>query len=261
MSYIIAVANEKGGVAKTTSSISLGAALVESGAKVLLVDLDSQANLTLALGMEPYKNQRSLISVLLDGAALSSIWRESGIPGLFVAPSNYEMGVAERLLPTRPGYEVTLRKVLTTQAEDYQFIVLDCPPFLGALTLNALTAANLLMIPTQAEYFSIYAIRNMMGLIRRVRSQHNPDLTYRLLLTMFDRRNRIHRTLAEQLQSTFGNGLLETIVETDTKLRESPIAGMPIIYQFPKSRAAMQYRALAQEIIQYAQETTAQPNK
>jgi len=94
MSYIIAVANEKGGVAKTTSSISLGAALVESGAKVLLVDLDSQANLTLALGMEPDKNQRSLISVLLDGAALSSIWRESGIPGLFVAPSNYEMGGA-----------------------------------------------------------------------------------------------------------------------------------------------------------------------
>ena len=259
MAYIITIANEKGGVSKTTSTISLGAALVESGSKVLLVDLDSQANLTLALGTEPEKVQRSVVNVLMESTPMSSIIQETGIPNLFIAPSNHEMGVAERFLPTRSGYEQLLRKALYSLPESFDFIIIDCPPFMGAVTINALTAADLLVIPTQAEYFSIYAIRNMMGLIRRVRSQSNPTLTYSILLTMFDRRNRIHRTLAEQLHSTFANGLLTSRVEIDTKLRESSITGLPIIYQFPKSRAAIQYRALAQEIMEYAKEEIPQP--
>jgi chromosome partitioning protein len=114
----------------------------------------------------------------------------------------------------------------------------------------------MLLMPTQAEYFSINALRNMMSVVRRVRAQGNPQLTYRLLLTMYDRRNRIHRTLSEQLRTTFGNGVLETVIETDTRLRESSIAGLPIIYHSPKTRAAFQYRALAQEILAYVKETT-----
>jgi chromosome partitioning protein len=131
---------------------------------------------------------------------------------------------------------------------------------LGAVVINALTAANLLIIPTQAEYFSIYALRNMMALIRRVRSQLNPRLTYRLLLTLFDRRNRIHRTLSEQLHTSFGNGVLQTVIQVDTKLRESTVVGTPITVHSPKSRSAEQYRALAQEIIQYVEEAASQPS-
>ena len=148
MTYILAVANEKGGVSKTTTSISLGAALVELGNKVLVIDLDSQANLTLALGKDPGKVQRSVVQMLMDNAPMKSIYEETGIPGLFLAPSNHEMGIVERLLPTRPGYENLLRKSLSDLPDHFDFIIIDCPPLLGAITLNAIIASNMLLIPT-----------------------------------------------------------------------------------------------------------------
>jgi chromosome partitioning protein len=259
MTYILAVANEKGGVAKTTTSISLGAALVETGKSVLLVDLDAQANLTLALGVDTARCKHTVVNVLLESLPAAQAVTETGIPKLDIIPSLSEMGLAERFLPMRAGYETILRKALRGQNWNYDIIILDCPPFLGAITTNALTASDMLLMPTQAEFFSINALRSMMSLVRRIRAQGNPQLTYRLILTMFDRRNRIHRTLSEQLRTTFGNGVLETIIETDTRLRESAIAGLPIIYHSPKSRSSLQYRALAQEILTYVQETTEQP--
>lgn len=259
MTTIISLTNEKGGVAKTTTAISLGAALAEQGQKILLIDLDAQANLTLALGVEPRQIKRSVASILMEGSQLAAIRMKTQVAGIDLVPSNQEIGVAERFLPTRPGYEYILRRAIEPVRSDYDTIIMDCPPFLGAVVLNALTASTMLIIPTQAEFFSIYALTNMMNLLRRVRAQYNPQLTYRLLLTMFDRRNRIHRTLSDQLQNSFAKGLLETRIEIDTKLRECPIAGQPIINHAPKSRAAIQYRALAQEIMQYVQETVAQP--
>lgn len=260
MTYVISIANEKGGVAKTTTTTSLGAALVETGLQVLLVDLDAQANLSLALGTEGEQTQPTMVNVLLESLPIRSAIRETGIPGLQIIPSTGEMGLAERFLPVRQGYETFIAKSLQEENWNFDYILLDCPPFLGAVTTNALMASDLLIMPTQAEFFSINALRNMMGLVRRIRTQGNPRLTYRLLLTMFDRRNRIHRTMTEQLRTTFGNGVLETVIETDTKLRESPIAGLPIIYHAPKSRSALQYRALAQEILKYVKETTSQPS-
>lgn len=258
MTYILSIANEKGGVAKTTTTTSLGAALVEAGYSVLLVDLDAQANLTLALGVDLAQIKHSVVNVLLESLPVTQAITQTGIPKLDILPSTSEMGLAERFLPMRSGYENTLRKAFRGQIWAYDYIILDCPPFLGAITTNALTASDMLLMPTQAEFFSINALRSMMGLVRRIRSQGNPQLTYRLLLTMFDRRNRIHRTLSEQLRSTFGNGVLETVIETDTRLRESAIAGMPIIYHSPKSRSSLQYRALAQEILTYVKETAPQ---
>jgi chromosome partitioning protein len=260
MSMIIAVANEKGGVAKTTTTLSLGAALVEAGQEVLVVDLDAQANLTLALGVDPTKVRRSIANILLESAAPTGISRETNFPGLDLIPSNSEMGLAERFLPIRQNYEYTLRRALRDMVQlHYETILLDCPPYLGAVTLNAMTAADLLLIPTQAEYFSVHALKNMMAQIKRIRSQTNPRLTYRLLVTMLDRRNRTHRTMSEQLRTTFGTGLFQTTIDTDTKLRESPIAGTPIVYYAPRTRSALQYRALAQEITQYVQEAAPQP--
>ncbi len=259
MAFIITITNEKGGVSKTTTTLSLGAAMVEAGKKVLLIDLDAQANLTLALGFDPQGVEKTIVNTFA-GTPIETLWLESGIPGLFLVPANHEISYAERFLPTRPGYESILKSGISGVAlHDFDFILIDCPPFLGAVVINAFTAANLLLIPTQPEFFSIYALKNMMGLIHRVRAQLNPDLSYRLLLTMYDVRNRIHRTMGDQLRSSFSSGVLQTVINTDTKLRESPVAGLPIIYHSPKSRAAMQYRELSQEILQYVQETTQQP--
>lgn len=259
MTYFISITNEKGGVAKTTTALSLGAALVESGKRVLLVDLDPQANLTLALGADPLNGHATILNTFTQQSPIHELWRESGIPGLFLIPSNHDLGFSERILPAHPDYEYTLKKAFNNSHLPFDYVIFDCPPFLGSMVVNALTASQLLIIPTQAEYFSIYALKNMMSLIRRVRAKTNPGLTYRLLLTMFDRRNRIHRTLSEQLRTNFGNGVLETVIMVDTRLRESSIAGLPIIYHAPKSRSATQYRELAQEILQYVEKAIAQP--
>ena len=255
MTRIIAIANEKGGVAKTTTAISLGGALVELEQDVLLVDLDPQANLSLALGLPPHKVRRSVADVIINGATPLSISRETAIPGLDVLPSNEEMGLAERFLPIRQDYQHILRNALK-DIQLYDSIILDCPPSMGAITLNALNAADLLIIPTQAEYLSAYALRHVMATIRKVRVEDNPKLTYRILITMLDQRIGSHKALSKQLHNTFGDAIFQTTIQVDSKLRESTIAGLPITQYVSRSRSAQQYRALAQELIQYVKTET-----
>jgi chromosome partitioning protein len=257
MTTIIAVSNEKGGVAKTTSTLSLGAALAELGNKVLLIDLDPQANLSLALGMEIGESEFTSSNILIEAIPLTKAVRTTDISNLDIVPCNSRIETAEQFLPVRTGYIATLRRAIQNASPlKYDYILMDCPPALGAITLNALCAANLLVIPTQAEYFSAYALRNMMGIIRRVRQESNSDLAYRILVTMFDRRNRTHRNINEQLRGTFGDGVFKTVIEVDTKLRESPIAGLPITQYRPNARGSVQYRDLAQELVEYAKEET-----
>jgi len=254
MTYTIAMSNEKGGVAKTTSTLSLGAALAELNYRVLLIDLDPQANLSLALGLESGESNITAANILIENASLRSAIRKTDIAHLELVPSSFRIESAEQFLPMRTHYLSTLHDALKAEPLPYDYILLDCPPALGAITLNALCAADLLIIPTQAEYFSAYALRNMMGTIRRVRQEENPTLAYRLLVTLLDRRNRTHRNIFEQLQNTFGQGVFTTVIEVDTKLRESPIAGVPITQYKPNSRGSQQYRVLAQELIEYAKE-------
>jgi chromosome partitioning protein len=254
MTYTIAMSNEKGGVAKTTSTLSLGAALAELNYRVLLIDLDPQANLSLALGLETGESNITSANILIENAVLRSAIRKTEITHLELIPSSFRIENAEQFLPMRSHYLSTLRDALKADPLPYDYILLDCPPALGAITLNALSAADLLIIPTQAEYFSAYALRNMMGTIRRVRQEENPTLAYRILVTLLDRRNRTHRNIFEQLQNTFGQGVFTTVIEIDTKLRESPIAGVPITHYKPNSRGSQQYRVLAQELIEYAKE-------
>jgi chromosome partitioning protein len=260
MTQVIAVTNEKGGVAKTTTVLSLGGAFVESGHEVLLVDLDAQANLTLGLGVNPAKLRKSISDVLLNSATLVSVSRETAVPGLDLIPANGDMGLAERFLSVRQDYEHILANALKT-VPNYEYILLDCPPSLGAVSVNAMAAANLIVVPTQPEYFSVHGLRGVLAAVRRLRSKANPDLSYRVLITMMDRRNRIHNSLSEQLRATFAEGVFQTVIETDTKLRESTVAGLPITYYYPKSRSALQYRSLAQELIRSevnVQETVAE---
>ena len=254
MAHIMAISNEKGGVAKTTTTRSLGAALAELNHRVLLIDLDPQANLSLALGLETGEAETTSANVLIENAPLSIAIRKTEIPHLDLVSSNSRIESAEQYLPMRSNYLTTLRSAVQLIEPSYDYILLDCPPALGAITLNALSAANLLIIPTQAEYFSAYALRNMMGSIRRVRQETNPNLAYRILVTLLDRRNRTHRNIFEQLQTTFGQGVFTSVIEIDTKLRESPIAGMPITQYRPTSRGSQQYRILAQELIEYVKE-------
>jgi chromosome partitioning protein len=252
---IIAVANEKGGVAKTTTAISLGGALVQLGQDVLLVDLDPQANLSLAMGFPPHKTRRSIADVMLNSSSPMSVSKETSIPGLDILPSNADMGVAERFLPIRQNYKYILKQALAT-TKHYETVILDCPPSVGVITTNALVAANLLIIPTQAEYLSAYALRHVLKTIRSVHQEANPDLKYRILITMLDIRIRSHKVLSKQLQDTFGNTVFETIIQIDSKLRESTIAGLPITHYFPRSRSAHQYQSLAQELTQYVKAET-----
>ncbi len=258
MTHIIAVANEKGGVAKTTTAISLGGAFVEAGYEVLLVDLDAQANLTLGLGIQPTKIRRGIADVLLNSASLLSVSRETPIPGMDLIPSNADMALAERFLSIRQDHERILLNAINN-LPSYDYILLDCPPSLGAVTINAMTAANMIIIPTQPEYFSIHGLKGVLAAVRRIRSQNNPTLNYRVLITMMDRRNRIHHTLSDQLRATFGEGVLQTVIETDTKLRESSVVGLPITHYNTRTRSALQYRALAQELMENVQEKVAQP--
>jgi chromosome partitioning protein len=255
MTYTITVANQKGGVAKTTTAVSLGGALALTGKDVLLIDLDAQTDLTLALGVTPSKSGGSISDIFFSSASLTGVTRETTIPGVDLVPSISDMELAERFLPIRPNYEFILREALKTlPANMYDFIILDCPPALGAVTINAINAAQMLIIPSQPEYFSAHALRTMMPAVRRIRSQANPNLIYRILITMHDRRNRVHRNLTDQLRATFGEGVFQTVIDVDTKLRESSIAGVPVTHYNMKTRSTLQYQALAQELIQYVQE-------
>lgn len=259
MTYTIAVSNEKGGVAKTTTTMSLGAALAEMEKNVLLIDLDPQANLTLAAGLEIREVSASSSNILVEAAPLLSARQKTEIENVDIIPAHPNLESAEQYLPIRTNYIATLQRAIQNASPlPYDYILIDCPPFLGAITQNALSAASLLIIPTQAEFFSAYALRNMMSMVRRIRQDSNPSLSYRILITMLDRRNRTHRNIEEQLKTTFGQGLFETIIEIDTKLRESPIAGLPITQYKPGTRGSRQYRILAQELMEYAKEKSKQ---
>lgn len=250
MTRVIAIASEKGGVAKTTTALSLGGALVELGREVLMLDLDPQGSLTLSLGIPPHTVRRSIADVLMNSVPPVSVSRETSIPGLDLVPANSEMELAERFLPIRKDYKLILRNILK-EIDHYDIIILDCPPSLGAVTHNAIVAADLLCIPTTPEYLSVYALRNILSLIRSVRIKSNPNLKYRILITMLDQRIGSHIALSHQIRSAFKDAVLNSVIQVDTRLRDSSIAGSPITHYATGSRSAEQYRALVQELDQY----------
>jgi chromosome partitioning protein len=257
MTMVVAIANEKGGVGKTTTALSLGAALAELRQQVLLIDLDPQANLTLGVGLRPGQAPASIADVLLGDAALSDILLPTQVAGLSIAPASDDLLQAERFLPVRQDFELILRDALSASPH-YDSVVVDCPPALGPLTRSALGAADLLVIPTQCEFFSAFALRQVINLVRSVRERVNPSLRYRLLLTMVDLRNAMHRSLAEEIRLAFGAAVFRSAIEVDARLRESPAFGKPITEYAPASRGAQQYRELALELTEHVQATLAQ---
>ncbi len=252
MSRIVAIGNQKGGVAKTTTCLSLGACLVEMGQMVLLVDLDPQANLTLSLGLRPGSLRRTVADALVHNATLVSVSRETDVAGLDIVPANSGLAMMDRVLYRCKGYERYLKRAVDALDDGlYDYVLMDCPPSFGPLTVNALAAARLMIIPTQAEYYAARSLENVFDVIALVRQRYNPGLRYRILVTMFDRRNRICSQILKQMRQAFPDALFDTIVEVDTKLRESPVVGQPITLYRPNTRGARQYRALAEELMRY----------
>jgi chromosome partitioning protein len=248
---VIAVCHQKGGVAKTTTSISLGASLAELGFPTLLIDLDPQPNMTVGLGLNPNQLEQSVADVLLGAKSLADVAHDIA-PDLRLAPSNPDMLALPGALYGRQGYEFLLRERLRdSQAANWRYAIIDCPPSLGPLTLTALSAAHLVIVPTQCEFFSMHALNGVFKLIRLVRARTNPNLRYRLLITMFDLRGNQHSQGMERLRAFFADSLLQTTIGVDSQLRQSQLLGKPITEHASSTRAAKQYRQLAQEILRY----------
>jgi chromosome partitioning protein len=252
MPITIAISNQKGGVAKTTTCLSLGACLAERGHMVLLIDMDPQTNLTLSMGLKPEDLLRTVDDALLGNASLVSVSHESAVFGLDVVPAHRGLAVLDKILYGRQGYEFFLKRGLDAIGEDlYDVVLIDCPASPGVLTLNALTAADLLIVPVQCEYYAAHSLRQTMELVKLVRQRTNPRLVYRVLVTMYDQRNKICRVILDQMQKGLSKVLFETVIEVDTKLKESPVFNQPITLYAPQTRGAEQYRALAKELMNH----------
>jgi len=257
----IAVGSQKGGVSKTTTALSLGACLAESSGqearRVLLIDLDPQANLTAALGVNPGGLRRMIGDALLEQSSLLAVSRESAVPHLDLVPANQGLLVLDKVLFGRPGFEYRLRQQLGRPIEQqYEVVIFDCPPAFGTLTMNALTAADLLLIPAPCDYFSARSLQQFLELVNLVQRNTNPALRFRIVITMFDKRNRINHIIHEQIRRKYGSAVLNTIISVDTKLRESPVIGQPITQYAPHSRSAYEYHALATELMEHEQTRT-----
>lgn len=257
MGHVIAVSNVKGGVAKTTTSAALGRALSKRGQSVLLVDLDAQTDLTTSLGIRQasisYGTQDLFMPGLLEKLGINHFILPTPYEKLEIMPSKGELDWAEKGLA--PADESLLLNLFDKNLRArYDFILMDCAPAINIYALNALTAADLVIIPTQAEYFSANSLMKMMGIVRHVRQQGRAGLAYRVLVSMYAARTRIQRTVMEEFRKGFGENMFESLIEIDNKIRESQSAHIPIIDYKPGSRGAIQYQNLALEVLAFFKE-------
>jgi len=253
MTKIVALANQKGGVGKTTTAINLGASVAACERKVLLVDLDPQANATSGVGL-PKNEEQSMYPVLLEGMSMRDIIRPTELQMLSIAPSSVDLVGAEVELGDVIGREFHLRRALEEVARDYDYVLIDSPPSLGLLTINALTAADSVLVPMQCEYFAMEGVSQLLGTIERVRESLNPGLEIEgIALTMYDERMNLSRQVAEEVRNHFGEKVYKTVIPRNVRLGEAPSFGKPIILYDIRSRGSEAYLNLAKEFIRRAE--------
>lgn len=250
MGKIIAVANQKGGVGKTTTTINLGASLAKEGKKVLIIDADPQANATSGYGIDPRTMESSIYECLVDEYPMNGSQVTTCVEGLDLVGSRIDLAGAELELINKPGRERVLARALESVMPLYDFILIDCSPSLGLITVNALTAANSVIIPVQAEYFALEGISKLLNTIRIIKSKLNPGLEIEgFLLTMYDARLRLANQIYEELKSHFGDMVFNSVIPRNIRLSEAPSHGLPAIIYDPESRGATAHVQLARELI------------
>lgn len=247
---ILAVANQKGGVGKTTTSINLAAGLSAAGLRVLLIDLDPQGNATMGSGVDKRILQATVYEVLLGSTSIRDARVRSESGGFDLIPANRELAGAEVELVDLSGREDRLKAAIAELRTDYDYILIDCPPALNLLTVNGLTAAHAVMIPMQCEYYALEGLTDLIETIKKVRNRLNPTLEIEgLLRTMYDSRNTLSQQVSEQLRKHFGSKVYRTIIPRNVRLAEAPSHGVPGICFDQQSKGAIAYQALADEVL------------
>ena len=255
MGRVIAIANQKGGVGKTTTTVNLSACLAVKGKQILTIDIDPQGNTTSGLGIDKSSVKESIYDVIINDVSLRDTILPTKIKTLGLSPSTIHLAGAEVELVSVISREMRLKTAIATVKDDYDFILIDCPPSLGLLTVNALTAADTILVPIQCEYYALEGLSQLMNTVRIVQKHLNPCLKVEgVVLTMFDGRTNLSIQVVEEVKKYFGNQVYRTIIPRNVRLSEAPSFGLPIILYDEKSRGAESYMDLADEVIMTAED-------
>ena len=257
LAKVIAIANQKGGVGKTTTAVNLSACLAYKGKRVIIIDADPQGNTTSGLGIEKQNVSKSIYEVIINDEKIENALMQTMIENLYICPSNIQLVGAEVELVSVISRETRLKVALEDIRDKYDFIIIDCPPSLGLLTLNALTAADTILVPIQCEYYALEGLSQLMNTVKLVQRHLNPSLEVEgVVLTMFDARTNLSLQVVEDVKKYFRNKVYRTIIPRNVRLSEAPSFGLPIILYDPKSKGAECYLDLAREVIDYSEEVS-----